>query len=88
MTYCFDSQEAFYLQFLCEQLLQLLDDIPLAAQQTVWVLHDGHLPIFFTMVCDIYIATALVDGQDEMDLLRDLRNHVTSLLSTSICGAI
>jgi hypothetical protein len=32
---------ASYLQFMSEQLPQLLDDVPLAAWQTMWLLHGG-----------------------------------------------
>lgn len=46
---------AFYLQFMLEQLLQLLDDVTLAMQQIMWVLYDGAPFIVLAMSCSIQV---------------------------------
>jgi hypothetical protein len=42
--------ETSYLQFLSVQLPQLLDDVPFATWQTMWVLHDEAPALFFLLL--------------------------------------
>jgi hypothetical protein len=53
---------ASYLHFLTEELPQLLADVLLAVQQTMWFMHDG-APAHFT--CDIkyfWTLSTQIDG--------------------------
>jgi hypothetical protein len=73
---------------MLEQLLQLLDDVTLAMQQTVWVLYDG-APFHCSRNIMWYLDSQYTGrwiGQKKPDVW--LSQSLISLLSTSTCGTI